>query len=435
MVPTLRFYLLLALGGLLAMGLAQGFGQGIALGGLGLYDVVLITFGLIDARQARKQRIQVQRLPFGPLSIGRDNVIHLSLTSQGQAARVWIRDAYPSQFIVSQHTLRAALQPRSQQILSYSLQPNQRGQYPWGQIQVRQLGPWGLSWQDWRIPATTSVAVHPDLMALKSLSIRLTLESSGNLRQARRLGLGTEFTELRDYQQGDDLRYVDWKATARRARPLVRVLEPDREQTVMILLDRGRLMTAQVAGLQRFDWGLNTALALALAALHRGDRVGLGVFDQQIAAWLPPERGLARLSLMLDTVSPLQPVLQEPDYVGAISRLVSQQTRRALVVVITDLIDETASAELLAALVRLMPRYLPFCVTLRDPQVDQLAEMPIQTISQAYRQAVARHLLEQRRVALAKLKQRGGLVLDAPASQVSQQLVDQYLRLKAKTLL
>jgi uncharacterized protein (DUF58 family) len=435
MLPTLRFYLLLALGGLLAMALDQGFGQAIALGGLGLYDFVLISLGLIDARQAKKQRVQVQRLPFGPLSIGRDNVIHLSLTSQDQAAQVWIRDTYPSQFVVSQHTLRATLAPRSQQALSYSLQPDQRGQYPWQQIHVRQLGPWGLSWQDWQIPAATSVAVYPDLMALRSLSIRLTLESSGNLRQARRRGLGTEFTELRDYQQGDDLRYVDWKATARRARPLVRVLEPDREQTVMILLDRGRLMTAQVAGLQRFDWGLNTALALALAALHRGDRVGLGVFDQQIAAWLPPERGLPRLSLMLETVSSLQPVLQEPDYVGAISRLVNQQTRRALVVVITDLIDETASAELLAALVRLMPRYLPFCVTLRDPQVDQLAEMPIQTVGQAYRQAVARHLLEQRRVALAKLKQRGGLVLDAPASQVSQQLVDQYLRLKAKTLL
>jgi uncharacterized protein (DUF58 family) len=122
------------------------------------------------------------------------------------------------------------------------------------------------------------------------------VQSSGSIRQFRPSGIGTEFSELRNYRTGDDWRWIDWKATARRlgvshnTPPLVRVLEPEQEQTLVILLDRGRLMTAKVNNLQRFDWGLNATLALALAALHRGDRVGVGVFDRQMHAWIAPER-------------------------------------------------------------------------------------------------------------------------------------------------
>jgi uncharacterized protein (DUF58 family) len=146
-------------------------------------------------------------------------------------------------------------------------------------------------------------------------------------------------------------------------------LEAEQEQTLLILLDRGRLMTAKVQGLQRFDWGLNATLSLALAGLHRGDRVGVGVFDRQMHTWIPPERGQHHLGNLIDRLTPIQPVLLESDYLGAVTNVVRQQTRRALVVVITDLVDVTASAELLAALSKLAPRYLPFCVTLRDPKL------------------------------------------------------------------
>lgn len=145
-----------------------------------------------------------------------------------------------------------------------------------------------MAWADWTIPAADTVAVYPDLIGLHQLSVKLALQATGTLKQKRRLGVGTEFAELREYGIGDDLRFIDWKATARLSQPLVRVLEPEREQTLLILLDRGRLMTAQVQGLTRFDWGMNAALSLALAGVSRGDRVGLGVFDRTLHTWLPP---------------------------------------------------------------------------------------------------------------------------------------------------
>jgi uncharacterized protein (DUF58 family) len=365
----------------------------------------------------------------------------LKVTSPNTNAQIQLCDYYPTGFGVSAPVLGAILPSNSTEELKYTVHPTHRGEFPWGNIQVRQLGVWGLAWDDWQIPQSLPVKVYPDLVGLRSLTIRLTLQSSGSMRQSRKTGIGTEFAELRNYRTGDDLRFIDWKATARRvgaygnATPLVRVLEPEQEQTLLILLDRGRLMTAKVQNLQRFDWGLNATLSLALAGLHRGDRVGVGVFDRQMHTWIPPERGQHHLNQLIDRLTPIQPALLESDYLGAVTNVLQRQTRRALVVVITDLVDVTASTELLAALSKLAPRYLPFCVTLRDPQVDHLAHTFTDDVTGSYTRAVALDLLMQRQVAFAQLKQKGVLVLDAPANQIADQLVERYLQLKARNQL
>jgi len=442
MIPSRFVYLLLLLGIASAIIFAIIFGQEVSLITTLLFDSVVLSLTIWDGLRVKTNRVEVTRHELQRLSIGRDNPVILSVRSQNQKAKIRLRDSYPLDFAVSTPTLQASLASNSSEELTYTVHPDRRGEYQWGDIQVRQLGRWGLAWHDWKIPATQTVAVYPDLIGLRSLSIRLTLQNTGTMRQARRLGMGTEFAELREYGVGDDIRLIDWKATARRSRPLVRVLEPEREQTLIILLDRGRLMTAQVQGLKRFDWGLNATLSLALAGLNRGDKVGIGVFDKEVTTWIPPERGQNQLSKLIERLTPIQPILLEPDYVGAVTKLVNQQTRRALVVLITDIVDVTASAELLAALIRLSPRYLPFCVTLRDPQVDTLAHTPPAInegkqgeIAGTYTRAVALDLLAQRQVTFAQLKQKGVLVLDAPANQISEQLVDRYLLLKARNQL
>ena len=462
MIPSRRVYGLLLLGIAIAIVLAIIFGQQISLIATLLFDSVVLVLAVWDGQRVNANRVAVTRHPLQRLSIGRDNPVVLSLQSGNQVAKIRLRDYYPLDFEVSTPTLQVTLDRNSSQELTYTVHPNSRGEFQWGDIQVRQLGRWGLAWHDWKISASQTVAVYPDLVGLRSLSIRLTLQNTGTMRQARHLGMGTEFAELREYGIGDDTRLIDWKATARRSaprssaslsRPLIRVLEPEREQTLIILLDRGRLMTPQVQGLKRFDWGLNATLSLALAGLNRGDKVGIGVFDREVTTWISPERGQHQLSKLIERLTPIQPVLLEPDYVGAVTKLVNQQTRRALVVLITDIVDVTASAELLAALVRLTPRYLPFCVTLRDPKVDRLAHTPPTlhpsnspffkgglggdrgAVEATYARAVALDLLAQRQVAFAQLKQKGVLVLDAPANQISEQIVDRYLQLKVRNLL
>ncbi len=434
MIPSRRVYLLLLLGIALAPLLASVWSVPVSILDTLLFDGIVLGLMVLDGLRVRRHRVQTARTLPPRLSIGRDNPVVLSIKSGNANAQLQIRDYYPAGFGASK-PVSTSLPANSSQELTYTVHPTQRGEFQWGDIQVRQLGAWGLAWYDWKIPQSQKIKVYPDLVGLRSLSIRLTLKSAGSIHKFRQIGIGTEFAELRDYGSGDDLRLIDWKATARRSRPVVRVLEPEQEQTLIILLDRGRLMTAQVLGLKRFDWGLNATLSLALAGLSRGDRVGVGVFDRQMHTWIRPERGQHQLSQLIDRLTPIQPVLLESDYLGAVTSVIKQQTRRALVVLITDLVDITASDELLAALGRLTPRYLPFCITLRDRQVDSQAHTFTQEISAAYARGVALDLLAQRSFAFAQLKQKGVLVLDAPANQIAAQLVDRYLQLKARNQL
>ena len=439
MIPSKKVYFLLTAGIFIAPIISMIVGIFPTIIITCLFDLTVFILMVVDGWGMKANRVQITRELPSRLSIGRDNPVILKVQGGKIDTVIKIRDYYPAEFAVSTTTVTGNINANQSQELTYTVYPNQRGEFAWGNMQVRQLGMWGLMWHDWQIPQSTQVKVYPDLVGLRSLSIRLTLQSSGSIRKIRQMGIGTEFAELRNYRSGDDLRFIDWKATARRSYgntgPLVRVLEPEQEQTLLILLDRGRLMTAKVQGLQRFDWGLNTTLSLALAGLHRGDRVGVGVFDRQVHTWIPPERGQNHLNQLIDKLTPIQPELIESDYLGAVTHVVKQQTRRALVVIITDLVDITASSELLAALTRLAPRYLPFCVTLRDPQVDNLAHTFTEDATQSYVRAVALDLLAQRQLAFAQLKQKGVLVLDAPANQISEQLVDRYLQLKARNQL
>ena len=441
MIPTVRSYLLLLFGGIAATVFAAiGGSIGIALALMLIFDIVILVLIVSDVWNGGNQKVRVVRQPQSKLSIGRDNPVTLTLQGSGQPATVQIRDGYPlDYFTVSEAFLSAKIAAHETKQLTYTVKPTLRGAYKWGKIQVRQLSPWGLVWMDWKTHETEVVKVYPDLLALRSLTIRLTLQTSGALKQRRKFGIGTEFAELREYGEGDDPRLIDWKATARRSRPLVRVLEPEQEQTMIIMLDRGRLMTANVESLQRFDWALNSALALALTGIKRGDRVGVAVFDRAIHTWIPPQRGEAHFQRLLETLTPIQPDLTEPDYLTSVNTILSQQSRRALVVVITDLIDTTASSELLVALGRLAPRYLPFCVALRDPEIDRIAHSSpndnIDPVTAAYERSVALDLLAQRQVAFEQLKRKGVLVLDAPVNQISDQLVDRYLQLKMRNQL
>jgi uncharacterized protein (DUF58 family) len=445
-IPTAKVYGYLALGGVLATLtgalLSNQSGGPVPLGALiGLmlaFDAVIGLVWLMDGLQVRSQKVQIHREPMQRLSIGRDNPVAITITTAQSPAQICIYDQYPDSpdsFAEIPMPLRVTCPAKSTQTLTYSVYPQARGEYQWGDLQIRQQGPWGFAWHSWKVPQAQKVAVYPDLVGLRSLSVKLAIQSTGSMRQLKRIGIGTEFAELREYGLGDDPRLIDWKATARRSSPLIRVLEPEREQTLIVLLDRGRLMTAQVKGLNRFDWGLNATLSLALAGLHRGDRVGVGVFDRTMHTWIPPTGGKQHLQHLIEKLTPIQPVLLESDYLGAVTKLATQQQRRALVVLITDIVDRTASAELLAALTRLKNRHLPFCVTLRDPQVDLQANTFETSVSSAYNRAVALDLLAQRQAAFLQLKQSSVMVLDAPANQINEPLIDEYLRIKAKNRL
>jgi uncharacterized protein (DUF58 family) len=399
-----------------------------------IYDLTLALAVLADYRLTqRTHRLSGKRVLSDRLSIGRVNQVDLSLENHGGSAlQCVVRDDSPQTIESDSTEFVLALPPASKANLHYLLTPRSRGLYKFGDIHVRYLSFFGLFWRAARIKAECEVKVFSDLKALQELSIKLSCSSELGEMHQRRRGRGTDFASLKEYTVGDDSRSIDWKGTARQDRPVVRLYEAEQEQNLLILIDAGRMMVSDLEGLSRFDHALNSALALALAGLSRNDQVGLGIFADKPRLYLPPRRGKGHLKRLLESSFDVKPAMVEPDYVGCLSYFAAAQKGRSLMVVLTDLTDPAGSQTLLTGLASLSPRHLPFCVTLKDRQLDGIASVRSISAGQIYRKAVATDLISQRELALSVLVRRGCLVLDCPPQELSDKLVDRYLEIKAR---
>ncbi|MBY0359034.1 MAG: DUF58 domain-containing protein [Candidatus Obscuribacterales bacterium] len=397
----------------------------------------VLFFLIVDyALTAKPSAFNVTRIVAEKLSIGRNNPVEIMISSQvTRNLSCHLRDLFPQALEADAQEFAFTLAPKSMATLRYNLLPRSRGAYEFGDIQLRYLSVFGLFWRQVAIATEQKVKVYPDLKALQELSVKLARSSELGVLKVRRRGQGTDFASLREYVNGDDVRRMDWKATARKERPVLRIYEIEQEQTLMVLVDAGRMMTSELEGMLRFDHALNAALSLALTGLTRNDQVGLGIFADKPLLYMPPRRGKTYMTRMVEAVHDIRPRMVESDYMGALAFFASAHKARSLMVVITDLNDPTGSQALLSGLSGLSPRHLPFCVTLRDRQIDEAASPQDQSVEGIFRRAVAIDLTGQRELAFSQLARRGCLVLDSPPMNLSAKLVDKYLEVKARGLL
>jgi uncharacterized protein (DUF58 family) len=288
--------------------------------------------------------------------------------------------------------------------------------------------------RQWRVDLPWAITVYPALPAsrLKASIAEAVRRRDHGLRQARQLGEGRQFESLRAWVPGDDTRHMDWKATARRRKPIVRQYEEERRQQVLLVIDAGRLLTAEVDGESRLEHVVRAALWLAFAANHHDDNVGVMVFADEVQHYVAPQRGRRGLEGVLDVLAVIEPKLVEPDYPAAFRQLAVRNRKRALTVVFTDVIDRLASDALVANVGSLRPRHLPLVVTMKNPGLHDAAVAPAETSSDAYRKAAAEALLAERDGALMQMRRAGAVVLDVPPQNASRAVVDQYLELKRR---
>ncbi|MDP3509399.1 MAG: DUF58 domain-containing protein [Candidatus Melainabacteria bacterium] len=425
---------------------------------VGLAIDILLLIAVIFEYQItpRTTTIRATRNVEERLSIGRENKVTIELNYTGQTPlKCQVKDDAPSALAPSiasnvlMPIFSCQLKPAQSTLLSYVLQPRKRGSYKFGKLSVRYLSRLGLTWREIKFDLDKDIKVFSDLKALHELSVKLSHSSElGELHQKKR-GQGTEFASLREYAVGDDSKAIDWNATARRDRPVVRTYETEQEQRLLILVDAGRMMVSDLDGLTRFDRALNAALCLALTGLTHNDQVGIGIFADRPLLYLPPKRGKLNMNRILEATFSVEPRMVEPDYAGILSYFASAQKGRSLMVVLTDLTDPTGSQALLSGLASLAPRHLPFCVTLKDRQVVELANSNAEalkakaretkkkndTVEAIYKKAIAIDLLSQRELALSVLTRRGCLVLDCPPQDLSDKLVEKYLEVKSRARL
>jgi uncharacterized protein (DUF58 family) len=329
------------------------------------------------------------------------------------------------------------VQPGEPTVERVDVRPVRRGKGDGGALTVRVRGPLGLVWRQLTFERPWAATVFPNLSGteLRALPSQLSRRREAGLRAMRRPGEGRLFEGLREWVPGDDTRLIDWKATARRGKPIARQYEDERRQQVLIVIDAGRLLTAEIDGTPRLEAVIDAALHLAHAAVEHDDNIGIMVFDDAVRRFVAPARGRRALRAVLDVLAAIEGRLVEPDYPAAFRYLALRNRRRALTVLFTDVVDRTASEALVAHTATLRPRHLPLAVTLRDPALERIATSRPGSPAEAYQRAAAEELLAARGEALGVIRAQGVLVLDVLPAGASAAVVERYHGLKRRGML
>ena len=352
---------------------------------------------------------------------------------------VQLRDDTPPTFAISdeQRILTGEVTPRSSAIFVYYLRPPRRGDYAFGDLHLRWDSALGLLRRQAAFPAAGPVKVYPNLVDVKKydLLLRKNWLWELGLRNTRLLGAGSEFERMREYQPDDEYRKINWKATARRGKPITMEYETERSQNLIALVDVGRLMRSPVGDVAKMDYAINAVLLLAYVATQKGDRVGVMTFADAVQSWLAPRTGKGQFQRMLELLYGVQGQPVESDYAAAFGYLAGRQNRRSLVLLFSDLTGSVAADALVAGMLRLRRTHLPLLVTMRDPTVERMARQPVADGAALYQRTVAETLLREREVRLEQLHRYGVLTLDVPADELSVALIDKYLEIKARMLI
>ena len=409
-----------------------------AYGALALDGALVALCALDFALAPRKAAVRARRSLAEVLSSGEPNRVELELElAEGPSCRGEARDEVPPGPAVEGHRQRFELTAAAPVARKhYRVTPPSRGDLSFGDLHLRLFGPLGLCARQVRMPAAKTVKVYPDLTALTKEALELARAAQADSdRTIRRPSEGREFESLREYRQGDDFRTIDWKATARRAKTMVRVHQPERNQPVYLLLDCGRHMAGKVAGRRKLDHAVDAALRVAKVCLDKGDLVGVVAFATRVLCHLPPRKGKEHLATLTGALYRVEAALEESDYGQALDLAFARHHRRTLVVIFTDLLDPDTSAALVSRTLSLRPRHLPLVVSLLDEDLEAAASAEPGTVQAAYVRQAAARVEDEHRLTLARLRDAGALVVRSPASRFSAAAVNEYLRVKARGLL
>jgi uncharacterized protein (DUF58 family) len=405
-----------------------------------LYDLALIVLAAIDYfLSGEANDFRVERNLEDRFAMGAENEVTIKIANRSRRAVTFlIKDEYPANMeVLDSREVRLTVPRGRTRTWTYGLLATARGSYDFGDTAVRFRTRMGLLWRQATYPTARNVRVYPDIREAKKheLYAHRNRRPEPGLRRMRVRGQGREFESLREFVIGDEIRHISWAATARRGKLITRQYTIERSQNIVVLLDTGRLMTARIGKLTKLDHAINATLSIAYVAAAGGDNVGLVAFSRRIVCYLPPRRGHEQINRVMEALYGIEPQIIEPSYARAFNFFSANCHRRSLVVILTDLVDRDASAELLAHTRELMPRHLPLIVTIGDTDLGELVRSRPSSTVDVYRQAVAGEILHQREEALGRIRHAGGLALDVPAGRLSLELVNKYLEVKERGLL
>ena len=384
----------------------------------------------------RTPRIEIERRLPARAAEGRACDLEVRLRNPGRLpVRAEVFEEIPADLCATEPHWPRVLLPAGETLsLRYSVTPRIRGDRPLGAALVLERSPLGLLRRSAIGPSDQVLRVYPDatrFLRPEALDPKRVLAAIG-VKPARRRGEGMEFESLRDFVPGDDPRRLDWAASARRGRSVVRLYQHERNHSVVIALDASRLMAGRIGERTKLDYAVDASLALTYAAISAGDRVGMAVFDREVRGFIPPRRGRADLGQFVEMLRPVQPRLVEADFQALARTLAMRQRQRSLRVILTDFVEADATP-FVAPLAVLARRHRVLLIAIRDRvfrELDATGSGEGEGALALYRRIVLDDLLREREVALGRLRRRGLQTLDLPPEAITAAMLNRYLAIR-----
>ena len=404
-----------------------------------LWDAAVLAVAFVDLRRIPPPAdIEISRRWAGVPTIGAPLRVSIELHNRGDTAIDGLATDYVSGSLRADlPDLHLEAPPRAVASADYELAPRQRGDGTAGHVAFRWRSGWGFAERRGIASLDQTVRVYPDLQQgqREALFLIRSQQIAIERRRGRRTGLGREFESLRDYQPGDEPRHICWKASARRRRLVTRTYEPERSQTVWILVDSGRLLRARVAAQTMLDHAVTGALTLAQVATAAGDNVGLLAYGRDVQQRIPPGRGSGSLRHLVDAFAQLRGESVEANHAGAVAELLRVQPRRALVVWMTEIAETAGIPDVIEQASAMMRRHVVLFTVPRHQEVQALAAGVPDAAGGMYRLIAAEEALQRRDALLRDLERRGVAVLEASPAELGSGLVDRYLEIKDRGVL
>jgi uncharacterized protein (DUF58 family) len=426
-----RLVALLAVGvvPIVLLGEIYGAPYAVLLGWIGLI-VLLVVVDLLFAGSPR--RVALERVLPARVRLGETVPSTLYVANTGdRMLRAVVRDAWQPSAGASTTRSPVTVPGGERRAITIALTPFRRGERRTERVTVRSLGPLGLAARQATLRAPGRIRVLPPFNARKHLPSRLArLRELDGRASVMIRGQGTEFDSLREYVRGDDVRSIDWRATARHSDVMVRTWRPERDRRVVIVVDTGRTQAARIDDEPRIDTSFESALLLAALATRAGDRVDLIAYDRRLRGRVHGASGPELLSRMVDVMAPIEPDLIEMDWT-AVPGLVRQvTTQRSLVVLLTAIDAPGISRELMSIVPQLTRNHMVVVGSVTDPDVVA-GVLERGNREEVYRAAAAeRALLDVARVTTV-LKRYGADVVTGAPADLPPALADRYIALKA----
>jgi uncharacterized protein (DUF58 family) len=430
LVPTRRLAAVAALAALVVLVIPGG-----GLGWLVVVNAVLLAVAVVDAGLAPQPRdMAVTRTMPPAVTLGASAELTWRVRNpRRRKVRVGLADELAPSLRATTRRVVGTVPGRGVLTATTELRPARRGRFAPTAVTLRVEGPLGLVARQRTVAVPGVLRVLPSFRSKDEAELRVRRARilEVGLRSVRGRGGGTEFDQLRDYSVDDEFRRVDWAATARAGRPIVRTYRAERNQTLLVLVDTGRTMAGRVDGVPRVEHAIDAVLMLTALAGGLGDRCGVVAFDRDVRAIVPPGSGAGQLGAVTDALYDLEPALVESDYAGAFTATLARFRRRTLLVLLTDLVAPAVEEWLVPALPLLLRDHLVVVGGVRDPDVARWSAVPVADASGAFRRAASVSALDQRQRTVARLRGLGATVVDAAPGALAPALADAYLQVKA----